>query len=229
MLVDAGNTVFSGTRDDVNRRSEGRLLVAAMNLMGYDALAIGPNELNAGPDVLQARMAEAEFAVLSANVELGGRLLAEPYVILDRDGLKVAILGLTSDKNVTAEGYTITDPMAAARKYVPQLRQEADVVIVLSNLGTDDEAALMEAAKGADLFVNGGYAGPSAKTGGALTPAVVRAGGLGEYLGITQVRLGDDNRAVAYGHQSLLLTSVYPDDPDTMALKMQYARDYPAE
>ncbi|MHB0879120.1 MAG: hypothetical protein ACYC5O_24035, partial [Anaerolineae bacterium] len=141
-------------------------------------------------------------------------------------GITIAILGLTSAKNPPPDRFTVSDPLEAARQYVPQLRQQADVVIVLSNLGTGAEEDLLAAAAGADLIVNGGYSGPSSRVAGASTPGIVRAGGLGEYLGDTQLRLDDQDRALAYAHESLLLGPAYADDPEMSELKYEYMQEY---
>ena len=43
-----------------------------MNLLRYDAYAIGDLDLLLGPSVLKQRIAEAEFPILTANVQLAG-------------------------------------------------------------------------------------------------------------------------------------------------------------
>lgn len=226
VLIDAGNTLFSGARQDLNAKSEGRLTVAAMNLMRYDALVLGPGELAAGVGRLQARLAEAEFAVLSANVRLDGELLAEPYAVLERDGIRVAVLGLTAAANTSADDrLEVADPLAAASRHVPRLRRDADVVIVAANMGRGSESALEAAVAGADLIINGGYAGPLAPVSAAV-PGTVRSGGLGEYLGISDLKLDEAGRAVAYSHQSLALSFSIAEDEEMAALVRNYALAY---
>ena len=225
IVLDAGNTFFSGTRDDINKASEGRLTVEAMNLMAYDAMALGPKDLAEGPEMLKARMDEATFAVVSANLTLNGEPFAEPFALIERDGLKIAVLGLTAAPDDPG-AFTVSDPLEAARRYIPELRSQADVLVVLSNLGQKAEADLLVAATGADVIVNGGSGSPTRQVVSTSLPALVRAGGLGEYLGATQVRLDDEDRVVGYGHASLLLSQQYLDDPEMARLKLKYAEQY---
>ena len=89
-----------------------------MNLMGYDAMAIGPKDVAAGLELLQARLSEAEFAVVSANLMVSGKLLAQPYVLLEKDGIKIAIIGLTSPDGQASESVQVLDPLETARQYV---------------------------------------------------------------------------------------------------------------
>ena len=81
LVLDAGNSIWDRRSPDDTAQS--KLMIKGMNLMGYDAMAIGDLDLQLGPEVLQELMAEANFPFLSANVTLasGGELLAEPYVL----------------------------------------------------------------------------------------------------------------------------------------------------
>lgn len=226
LLLDAGNSLFSGTRKDLNAASEGRITVEAMNLMGYDAMAIGPKDVAAGLELLQARLSEAEFAVVSANLMVSGKLLAQPYVLLEKDGIKIAIIGLTSPDGQASESVQVLDPLETARQYVEQLRSQVDVVVVLSNLGPSAEQALADSVPGIDVVVGGGSGSPSRVVTGAKGVALVRAGGLGEYLGVTEIGLDSENKPLAYSHQSLLLAPNYPDDQEMVQLKQRYQEQY---
>ncbi len=117
--------------------------IKLMNLIGYDAMTLGNHEFDNPPEVLLKQREWAKFPFLAANIvkKEGGELLVEPYIIKEVDGLKVAILGLTTGEvpilvmpdNV--KDLVFDDPIAAASRYVPELRQKADVIVVLSHLG----------------------------------------------------------------------------------------------
>ena len=67
------------------------------NYIGYDAMAIGNHEFDNPIGVLREQMELATFPFISANVRTkGGEYLAEPYIIKELNGLKVAIFGLTT-------------------------------------------------------------------------------------------------------------------------------------
>src|SRR2546427_514534 len=91
----------------------GRAAVAALNTFGIDAAAIGNHEFDWSVDTLRARMAEAHYRFLAANItDTTGRARpdwAEPWTLLERGGQKTAVIGLalratptnTAPRNVT--------------------------------------------------------------------------------------------------------------------------------
>ena len=209
--------------------TKGQLMVDAMNRMGYTAMALGDREMSLGVEQLQARLKEAKFPFLSANVQVKATnaLFAQPYTIVDLNGLKVGILGLTAENaakvTINAIGTTVpsaagefvvTDPVAAAQKYVPELKAKANLVIVLSNLGLDAEEKLAEKVPGIAAIVGGG-------TRNILTPpitagesVIVEAGYDGEFLGTLQLKLDAQGAVNRYEGKVPALEPSFADDPD---------------
>ncbi len=220
MLLDAGNALYSGSRQDLNRLSEGRVTIEAMNAMGYDAMAIGPYDLAIGLPLLDERLAEAEFPALSANLMVNGDPWPQPYVVLRRDTLRVAVIGLTAAPSAPLEGVEVTDPATALREVVAAVADQADLVLVLSNLGPRVEAELAQAVTGIDVIVGGGSGVPQKEVAWQAGAALVRGGGLGEYLGITEI----DPEGISF--HSMGLGPDVPDDPDMAALKERYQNEY---
>ena len=65
LLLDAGSTLIGQW---LGLQSEGKVVVEAMNLMGYDAMNVGQTELSKGLEVLQTRAKEAAFPFVSSNL-----------------------------------------------------------------------------------------------------------------------------------------------------------------
>jgi 2',3'-cyclic-nucleotide 2'-phosphodiesterase (5'-nucleotidase family) len=133
----------------------GEVIVAGMNMMGYDAMALGPNELSLGLDVLQQRMAEAVFPMLSANLVLSGTgdLVAQPYTILEVGDHRLGVIGLTRPPDAPLAEFKVLDPQQTAARYVPEVAEQADIVLLLTNLKYAAGIALGEAVPGIDLMV----------------------------------------------------------------------------
>jgi 2',3'-cyclic-nucleotide 2'-phosphodiesterase (5'-nucleotidase family) len=148
LLLDSGDTiegapvealVFSGSIPD-----RGDPIVRAMNLVGYDAMAVGNHEFNFGLARLRRSQGEAKFPWLSANtVGEGGKPAFEPYTVREIAGVRVGILGLTT-KNIPfweppghIPGLKFLDTVETARRYVPLLRgkEKCDVVVVITHQG----------------------------------------------------------------------------------------------
>jgi 2',3'-cyclic-nucleotide 2'-phosphodiesterase (5'-nucleotidase family) len=139
--------------------SQGRSCIELLNLMGVDALVVGNHEFDFGLRVLEQRIGEAHFPVLGANVEGLGDL--HPYVIREVNGVRVAVLGVvTTDTPVTTHprnvaGLTFHSPEETVSRYLPELRQQAAVVVILSHLGYSADRDLAARVAGIDVIVGG--------------------------------------------------------------------------
>ncbi|HEY3360071.1 MAG TPA: 5'-nucleotidase C-terminal domain-containing protein [Polyangia bacterium] len=122
----------------------GAPVVAAMNDLGYAATAIGNHEFDFGQDTLRARVAQARFAVLGANVRdaATGAVadFATEYTLAEVSGVTVGVIGLTTPataydtmpKNVAGLDFA---PLAQTLvALVPTVRAAgAEVVVVLAH------------------------------------------------------------------------------------------------
>src|SRR5207244_7074999 len=144
---------------------KGAALLQVMNRMGYDAQALGNHDFDWGPDVLRARAGEARFPFLAANVVDGASGqpagFATPFIVKDLGLARVAVLGMANpgtpaiSKPANVKGLRFLSAADAVAKYLPELRQKADVVVVLSHLGTDEDRALARGCPGIDVLVGG--------------------------------------------------------------------------
>ena len=139
--------------------------IRAMNLLRYDAMAVGNHEFDFGLERLEKSRREARFPWLSANTVLaGGKPAFQPYVIREIAGARVGILGLTT-RNVAGwepaahvAGLRFLDTVEAAQRYVPILRgkEKCDLVIVITHEGFERDPATGE-SRGKD-YENHAYA-----------------------------------------------------------------------
>ncbi|GAK58347.1 5'-nucleotidase/2',3'-cyclic phosphodiesterase and related esterase [Candidatus Vecturithrix granuli] len=146
-VEEAGGHVLLLSAGDVNIGTpESDLLYAEpdfklMNMLGYDAMAIGNFDLHHPPEVLMQQQEWAGFPFLSANVvkKEAGEILVDPYIVKEYDGLHVAIFGLTVEQaDFTSKHggmFESRSVIETAKKLVPQLRQKADIVIALTHIG----------------------------------------------------------------------------------------------
>jgi immune inhibitor A len=152
-------------------------MMAAMNMMGYDAFAIGNHEYNFGNQTFVKALSQAEFSVLGANVADDGdyglaSVPVEDYVTFDVEGLKVAVLGLTNPRVPSYElpsnipGLTFTGGFEAAQTLVPQIiaNEDPDLLVSLEHLGyspyegsrpEDTDVYLADNLPGIDVIIGG--------------------------------------------------------------------------
>lgn len=156
------------------------LLMQIPNAMGYDVGILGNHEFNYGSEYLKKAIEAANYPVLSANIiveETGEPFTGNAYHIIEREGVKVAILGLTTEyiphweKPSHIEGLVFKNIVETAKEYVPKLRELADVVVVAYHggferdletgeptemlTGENEGYRLLEEVEGIDAFMTG--------------------------------------------------------------------------
>jgi 2',3'-cyclic-nucleotide 2'-phosphodiesterase/3'-nucleotidase len=183
LLLDSGDTI-QGTPEQAlafeTSAEASDPIIAVMNRIGYDAMAVGNHEFDFGRDRLGRSRAEARFPFLSANItdEKTSEPAFAPYKVAVVGGVRVGILGLTTPRVPSWESperishLRFTDSVEAAARYVPILRgrEHCDVVVVLvhegferdlesgEDRGTGGEnqaSAIAERVPGIDLLLTG--------------------------------------------------------------------------
>lgn len=201
LVLDSGNAMSGTPLSDI---FQGYIDIEAMNRLGYDAMGLGEREFDYGVAVLKQRISEAKFPVLCANVTYtdSGKPFTKPYTIIERGGIKIAILGLVTgdlDKRVAPEnfaGLSVADPIETARVLVPQLQQQAELVFCLTHLGVNEDIKLATQVPGINLVV-GGMSNSELQDGIYATEAlIVQAGMFGRYVGQLKLSFehGDQGR-----------------------------------
>ncbi len=148
-----------------------------MNLLGYDAMAVGNHEFDKSPDVLAMQRKLAAFPMLSANIYRSGERLFEPYKMFNLGGVRIAVMGLTTEDTQklgnpeNMRNLEFRSPIQEAAKLVPQLRGQADVVIAATHMGhyengqhgiqAPGDVEMARAVAGIDLVVGGHTQNPA--------------------------------------------------------------------
>ena len=148
-----------------------------MNLLGYQAMAVGNHEFDKPRSVLKMQRELAQFPLLSANIYEHGERLFAPYKIFTLGGLRVGVMGLTTEdahKMVHPEhvqGVEFRSVIAEASQVVPELRRQADVVIAATHMGHFEngnhgtqamgDVEMARAVNGIDLVVGGHSQNPA--------------------------------------------------------------------
>ncbi|WP_314139657.1 bifunctional UDP-sugar hydrolase/5'-nucleotidase UshA [Buttiauxella noackiae] len=119
-----------------------------MNLIGYDAMAIGNHEFDKPLTVLRQQEKWAKFPLLSANIyqKSTGERLFKPWAIFKPQGIKIAVIGLTTDDTAkigNPENFTDIEfrkPADEAKLVIQELQttEKPDVLIAATHMGHYD-------------------------------------------------------------------------------------------
>ncbi|GAB5414837.1 MAG: hypothetical protein Cons2KO_24400 [Congregibacter sp.] len=237
-LFDAGD-IFTGS---LARRTHGAVALDLMQLLKYDAMAIGNHEFEYGWEIFSREKARAPFPVLGANLFYAGTShpYAQPWAIVERDGVRIAVVGILGQDAATAlipsniAGLEVKDPAEVLRPLVARLRPEADLVVVLVHQGqtapmqTDDEADpavyrgnqanlnLAGAVPGIDIILAGhADAGtPQALVHPESGTLIMQTWGQGQHLGELRLELDADGNIHSYRSRLIPVDAdKFPPDP----------------
>ena len=169
LLMDAGDFIQG---DPTVSTSEGATAVELMNLAGYDVVSLGNHEFDYGYQNLKDLEADADFAIVDANVLYNGRVAFEDNLVFTApDGTKIGVFGLDTPETATKahpakiQGVTFLageDLYDCAQEQVDALTAEGcEYIICLGHLGIDEESVgnrsidLLEEVEGIDVFIDG--------------------------------------------------------------------------
>jgi len=196
LLLDSGDLLFKkylsplpenevkGTVEKAN------LIIESFNLMGYDAIGIGDDDLTLGKEFLLDISKKANFPFLSSNVydEATGRTLFQSSLVKEVHGFRIGIFSLLSRDFLTnasdprRKGLNIRPPMEIAKVMIKELKPKTDLIILLSHLGYAKDMELAQAVQGMNIIV-GGHNGMNLSYPPAVNTIIVQAGSRGMFGG----------------------------------------------
>lgn len=148
-IILSSGDMWQGTYESYHNR--GRVITEAMNKIGFDSMTIGNHEFDWGAEDILYNEQYADFPILGANImeypntsvksEIG-----EEYVILNRGDLKIGIIGVIGQEQITSinsryvEDIYFADPTPIIKNLSTKLRnvEKVDIVILSIHAGQGD-------------------------------------------------------------------------------------------
>jgi 5'-nucleotidase/UDP-sugar diphosphatase len=114
-----------------------------MNMIGYDAMTLGNHEFDNTLDVLAKQEGWANFPFISANIYKDGKRMFDAYKIFNKDGIKIAVIGLTTEDTAKIGNpefigeLEFRDPKVEAKEIIAELKanENPDVIIAATHMG----------------------------------------------------------------------------------------------
>ncbi len=146
IVAHAGDTLSPSLTSSVDK---GAHIVELLNRIGIDVFTPGNHEFDFGEAVFRQRMGEAKFALLAANLrDASGHALPgfADSKIIDVDGVKVGIFGLTDDeaaRRSSPGSLKLLPAIETAKREAQALRDAgADLVVVVTHSEWQDDLRL---------------------------------------------------------------------------------------
>lgn len=121
------------------KQSDGRVLARAMNAINYDYQLIGNHEFNFGQAYRDQVLKALDAQLLLSNIiddQTNQVFIGKPYDIIEKDGIKVGIVGVTTsyiphwELPKHYEGLSFVDAYESAKYYVDIVRPQVDLMIL---------------------------------------------------------------------------------------------------
>lgn len=170
-LLDGGNFAF-GRKTNFQETKE-RYLFRGMDLMDYDAVGVGGNEIALGRARLFETAGRHDIPLTTANIidRRGDGTLAEPFRVLEvggrwsilgrRDAVRIGVFSIAMQTEIydvderVPDLYTVTRPEIAALEAVSALRERGcHVIIAMSRLGWMRSRQFAREVPGIDIVIN---------------------------------------------------------------------------
>ncbi|NVO16162.1 MAG: bifunctional metallophosphatase/5'-nucleotidase [Rhodoplanes sp.] len=159
LVAHAGDTLSPSLMSGLD---QGAHIVALTNMVAPDVFVPGNHEFDFGKAVFLKRMAEARFPLLAANLRAPGDALVpgfQDHRIVDVDGVKIGIVGLTYDDTPRAsnpEDLAFRPSVETLKSEAAAVRREgADFVVAVVHAERDQQRAMI--ATGVVDLVLGGH------------------------------------------------------------------------
>ena len=144
-----------------------------LNAMGYDIFILGNHEFNFGMTALDEILKDIKAKILTANFYYkdSGKRYVEPTTIIEKDGVKLGIIGLSTPMSAKFEEDTgnlkdmkFSSPTEETKEQIKALKEKGvDAIVVLAHMGIENEnnipdtgvADLINNVDGIDVIIAG--------------------------------------------------------------------------
>ena len=207
ILLDGGDVMTGNpVTEYVYGGALGGALFQMMNMIGYELWCFGNHDFDLGQKNLLQLTTIAHFPTVSANVVNDKNeypLNNKPYVIIEKNGLRVGIIGVMSHElyglvnQTNLVGIKVLAPVATTQKFVDELGPKTDLIVALTHEGVEDDSLLAMNVKGLNVIV-GAHSHTRLKKPKLINGVIiVQTGSSCENLGVLDLTV-ENRKVVSY-------------------------------
>lgn len=225
--VDAGDAL-AGPAD--YERIQYGYIQKAFATLGYDALNIGQREAHLSAAQLRELKAHAPVTMLSANLidKATGAPLFDTHKIIRRDGRRVALVGVLDGHSLgdaLGEGLAVEDMNVALGRLLPQLKGQADCLVLLAFADETTMTNLARQFYEIDVILGGKVRQPSQQLIRENRSLILATTNEARAVGILQIAPQSPHHFTALRGEVQLVSDRVPQDETIAALAGAYREE----
>lgn len=213
VVLNAGDD-FQGS--PISALTKGMSQIRILNEIQPDAFTIGNHEFDYGKENLQKAVDAAKFDVVSCNLFDSTKmdLFTKPYTIVESKGVRIGVIGLimkglkSTVLPANMEKMATLDPAASIMKYVNEIQDKTDLIVVLSHSGFYEDSVLATQLSDVDVIF-GGHSHTRLKQPVPVNNILIcQAGSRGQFLGYMVATVNPQTKSITDYKYELIETVV---------------------
>jgi len=182
--------------------TKGMSQILILNKVMPTVFTIGNHEFDYGVDDLKNALNTAKFHIVSSNIydSTKSGLLIDPYIIVHSGKVRIAVIGFIlkdlkqSVLPEAVKGMEILDPLKTVSKYVKEVNDKSDLIVVLSHNGFEYDSLLALQLSEIDLII-GGHSHTILHQPVVVNDILVcQAGSHGRFVGLLDVKVNIEEK-----------------------------------
>lgn len=228
LRVDAGDSIAGAEDYHVIQYSH---VLKAFHSLGFHAVNLGRREAALSLETLRKLAADSPVPLVSANVvdAQTQEPVARPWLRVKVDGVTYGILGIVDPRAVgetgLGAGLQLLDPASAISKHLPELKQGADVLVLLAFANEERMKELAAQFFEFQLILGGDVAQPSQEPLRANRSFILATTNQSRALGYFEARLNANGVLEGPKQEVIFMSDDIPQDDGIVA----HAEAYRAE
>tara|TARA_B110000438_G_scaffold268130_1_gene283464 strand:- start:171 stop:1091 length:921 start_codon:yes stop_codon:yes gene_type:complete len=221
LILDSGD-IFTMTHEHL----KDSLMAEAYNLLSYDAILLGDQELAMDSTSLVQMISLMKTNIVATNMDYPGALKSH---IVVKNKLRIAILGIVDPYSLKyypkeiKDRIILTDPVKAVKAEMKRLKRKADLFILMTHQGADLDYAIAEKIRGLDVII-GAHSQSALENPEVVNSALItQAGKEGYYIGVIELQIKKGKVVSQLGKIDTMKLEM-PDDPIIMEMIEEYEK-----
>ncbi|MBD3285227.1 hypothetical protein GF359_02395 [candidate division WOR-3 bacterium] len=221
LILDAGDLLAP-----FPSRLKDSVFVETYSRIPVDAVAFGDQELIDGYPFF-SQMVQPRLPLISANAYRNSKRLLPAYKIIQRDGVRIAVISLITPEafifydQETLDGVVARDPSSELKALMPELKSKAEVIILLSHLGFNRERKIAKEFPDIDIIVSGHTPEILKQSERIGETYILGAGEDAKHFGLARFRLEADSLILA-GNRITALSDRFAEDASIQRVVAPY-------